>query len=146
MSIGVQCRCGATYRVRDSAAGKRFRCKACAGAIDVPVASRASGDDPELLDVDDIEVPLPAPRRSPAPKQRKRKRRSITARRTEPGGGSLWRPVFGVMAFALGILIILTCVVAAIATEHYRTARGALLGIFFIGVGITWMRGKTYGE
>ncbi len=53
---------------------------------------------------------------------------------------------FGLVAFALGILIIGAAVVVAVTTENFRAARGATLGILFVAFGIAWMRGQSYGK
>ena len=45
MSIVVQCECGKKYKVGDSNAGKRMRCKACSGVIAIPKREPAPADE-----------------------------------------------------------------------------------------------------
>lgn len=52
MSIALTCSCGKDYRVKDTFAGKKIRCKDCNEVLDVPAeeaAAEAEGDDFDQL-------------------------------------------------------------------------------------------------
>lgn len=55
MGLSVTCDCGKTYKVADSAAGKKVRCKACGGLVPVPQAGAMGEDEPDFLSVDPAE-------------------------------------------------------------------------------------------
>lgn len=65
MPITLNCACGKSLRVPDSAAGKKAKCPACAAVLDVPAP-------PEPEPVFEIQEPDPIPemqpRGAPAPK------------------------------------------------------------------------------
>ena len=49
--IVVSCQCGARYRIPEKLAGKRLKCKKCAGPIDVPVPDPPEDADAYVVDV-----------------------------------------------------------------------------------------------
>ncbi len=49
--IDASCQCGAHYRVPEKLAGKRLKCKKCAGPIDIPVPEPPEADDAFVVDV-----------------------------------------------------------------------------------------------
>ncbi len=49
--IDVTCQCGAHYRVPEKLAGKRLKCKKCAGPIAIPVPDPPEDDDAYVVDV-----------------------------------------------------------------------------------------------
>lgn len=49
--IVVSCQCGARYRIPEKLAGKRLKCKKCAGPIDVPAPDPPEDDDAFAVDV-----------------------------------------------------------------------------------------------
>ncbi len=49
--IDASCQCGARYRVPEELAGKRLKCKKCAGPIDVPVPDPPEDADAYVVDV-----------------------------------------------------------------------------------------------
>ncbi len=100
MTINIDCpECDKTYRLPDSAAGKKFRCKECETAISVPL------DDVEELDyADEDEPPV---RRKPAAKKPKRKK-------SKPS--SIWStplPWIGIGGGGFLALILLVAIVSA---------------------------------
>lgn len=88
MPISFECdHCGKSYRVKDEAAGKRFRCKECSSPLEVPspdedeFLAEVSEDDWEDYADDDF-APAQPTRRSrpkPSPKKKKRKRRKSSS-------------------------------------------------------------------
>lgn len=63
MTIRVNCPdCGQEYRLSDSLAGKKAKCKACGGVVEIP----ASAED-HLVDMDEPAPPKPAARKPPTP-------------------------------------------------------------------------------
>jgi dienelactone hydrolase len=98
MTINIDCpECDKTYRLPDSAAGKKFRCKVCDTAISVPA------DDVEEIGY--AEEDLPPVRRKPAAKKSKGKKSKPTSIWSTPlpwigiGGG-------GVLALALLVVFL----------------------------------------
>ncbi len=49
--IDASCQCGAHYRVPAKLAGKRLKCKKCAGPVDIPVPEPPEADDAFVVDV-----------------------------------------------------------------------------------------------
>ena len=49
--IDASCQCGARYRIPEKLAGKRLKCKKCAGPIDVPVPDPPEDADAYVVDV-----------------------------------------------------------------------------------------------
>jgi hypothetical protein len=65
MSIHVTCGdCGEEFKLKDTAAGKRFPCKVCGASIQVPAAEELADDEDEVLD-EIPERPAKGPKKSP---------------------------------------------------------------------------------
>jgi hypothetical protein len=78
MPIQVDCQqCGKEYRVADTAAGKKFRCKSCEGIVKVPAAEspQVPKDPWDDLDLDAYESPVGGapPTTAPLPRRRSSK-------------------------------------------------------------------------
>ena len=77
MSLSVSCDCGKTYKVAESAAGKKLRCKECGVSIPIPkgrdaAKSPTADEDPEFPDVDLQKYDHEDEFGAPAPKARRR--------------------------------------------------------------------------
>ncbi|MGE3181233.1 MAG: hypothetical protein AB7N71_06340, partial [Phycisphaerae bacterium] len=101
----LKCKCGATYKLPDSAAGKRAKCKKCGGAFTVPMPKRqtvpdnvtddlyalAGGDAiaPPQSEIPDVGPPgdIPEPLRIPTAEAARNK--VIPGERPREGKGSI---------------------------------------------------------
>jgi hypothetical protein len=77
MSLSVSCECGKTYKVADTAAGKKIRCKECGAAIPVPKSRRVpkaqKGDEEsDFLSMDLGDYDHEAVADTPAPQSKRR--------------------------------------------------------------------------
>lgn len=75
MPIRAECECGKVYRVRDSLAGRRFRCTECGDAVPIP-----GGDDEPVV----VAPAAPARRRSRGDDRADRPARRPVRSRPEP--------------------------------------------------------------
>jgi hypothetical protein len=67
MSIDVACpECAKVHKVKEEAAGKKFRCKGCQAVVSIPEAAEISEPDPWDVVDEDAEAPPPMPRRRKA--------------------------------------------------------------------------------
>lgn len=80
MSIRARCRCGKKFQVKDSSAGKKFKCTECSAVVKVPepeVDELEDFEDEEELDDGELKLPV----------RRKKKRPSKALTMTQ---GILW--------------------------------------------------------
>jgi hypothetical protein len=55
MAIEIKCHeCGEEFRLKDTAAGKKFKCKVCGASLDVPDLDDDAGDFDDELPADDV--------------------------------------------------------------------------------------------
>jgi hypothetical protein len=103
MPIDVTCSCGKQYRVPDTAAGRKVRCKECGGTIDVPAGDDEFGG---LLDAD-LDAGGDAPD-STAPLPGRREGRKKSAGKKSPGAGGTTKVVLIICGIA-GALLLVCC-------------------------------------
>jgi hypothetical protein len=74
MSIDVACpECAKVHKLKEEAAGKKFRCKGCQAVVSIPEAAEIAEPDPWDVVDEDAEAPPPmARRRKPQPAKRAR--------------------------------------------------------------------------
>jgi hypothetical protein len=74
MSIDVACpECAKVHKVKEEAAGKKFRCKGCQAVVTIPAAAEIVEPDPWDVVDENAEAPPPMPRRrKPQPAKRSR--------------------------------------------------------------------------
>lgn len=113
MPISVQCGdCDAKYRVKDDAAGKQLKCKACGATIPIPAADGDGGEDDFLsglnaaakaekrssaVDDDDEEFAQMPAARAPKAAGKKRSSRSAEGGSGSGSGGKVARIIGGVI-------------------------------------------------
>ena len=108
MAISVECPCGKSYRIKDSFAGRKVRCRDCGKVLEVPAADESYDAEEDIADQakadrSDEERAVRRKRRDEAPPAssdeessgsreerapRKRvRRRKVARKRSEPGSG-----------------------------------------------------------
>jgi acetyl esterase/lipase len=110
MLINLRCRkCGKRYQLKNSAAGRKFRCKECEAPIKVPQPEPEEVEDIWEADSfedeeDDWDDPVPAPsRRSPSRKKKKKKSFKFPIGKVAIGVGA----VFGLLLiFTMGTVFV----------------------------------------
>lgn len=142
MTIDLQCDdCGKRYRLKDSLAGRRIKCKDCGAAINVIDPADAMED--EWNDGDDFggdlgaygdEPAMPAPKKRKGGKKKSKKNSGDT-----PGIG---KRIFAVIGMAVGALITVGSVFAIVG-GNMRGIRGVITGLVIIGVCIGWFKGSS---
>lgn len=88
MPIQVDCQqCGKEYRVADTAAGKKFRCKSCESIVEVPAAKSSPGQkDPwDDLDLDAYDTSAAGAASAAAPLPRRRSSKSSRRKSARTG-------------------------------------------------------------
>ena len=141
MSIEASClKCGASYRVKDEHAGKKFRCKKCQAAISVPLPEADPWDtdpweDGSFDDGGEEETyqEAPRPRRvTPGPSRTKQK----SKKRRSRDGDTMPVPVW-IAIGCIGILMLLNVIgiVAQAMDQNIAGASGSFLRLMVeIGV------------
>ena len=93
MSVIVQCDCGKKYKVGNDKAGKRIRCKACSGVVDIPmpkadpVVDEWDDDGGDEFNYEPLRPQTRKPTRAPVEKQSSANKVAIIA--AAVGGGTL---------------------------------------------------------
>ncbi len=106
MPIDVTCTCGKQYRIPDTAAGRKVRCKECGGTIDVPAGDDEFGG---LLDADlDAVGDAPPDAAAPLPGRREGRKKSAGKKSAGAGAGGTTKVVLIICGIA-GVLLLVCC-------------------------------------
>lgn len=139
--ISFSCACGKALKVKDELAGKKVRCPECSRPIQVP-AGEAAADEWEQWDsFDDASAVPPAAPKKPRSGQKKKKKGAAAS-------GLQWgiKAIFGLIAIVIGAAIgIFICYSLFTGNADIKMARGLVMPVVFIGFGIAWIKGDTYG-
>lgn len=143
--ITFGCPCGKTLRVKDEFAGKKVRCPDCSSPVKIPAASVLSDADfePEEDEEWDDE-PQDLPKKSKSGKSKSGKSKSKKGKRKSSGGGpSPLGLIGGVLAILLGVASLIG-IGLSLANGNLRALRAIIFPFVCIGVGVAWLRGKSY--
>lgn len=138
MSIAVQCEeCFQSYKVKEERAGQTLKCKSCGSKMRVPAVEE------ELEDLSaDYGEPIAQPRKKKAIKAKKKK--TSTRKSLNISVGGIVKKTFGVLAMALGILILVGAVYALFAGDaadgrRSRPVGGLVMAGVCMSVGKRWL-------
>jgi hypothetical protein len=144
MAISVSCPgCAKTYQVKDEAAGKKFRCKACEAIVSVPEGTAAAQGDPwDNLDLGTQQDPYGEENESPfeAPVRRRKKKSS---RKKSRGGGM---PISVMVAIGCEAMLILINVVGVGGNLMDQNVGGACGSIFRILIEVAAIIGYVQAQ
>ncbi|MFN8709941.1 MAG: hypothetical protein ACK526_05630 [Planctomyces sp.] len=133
MAIDVSClKCSKAYRVNDQLAGKKFRCKQCQSAVEIPPAACEEAD---IEFEDDSLWTQPPPRRSLPPGSRSKKG-EVAA----PAAGIFTlRKLFGVLALLVAGMMCMGMIIQILKGNVW--ALGGIIVVWVVGsVAMKWLR------
>jgi len=140
MSIAVQCEeCFQSYKVKDERAGQTLKCKSCGSKIRVPAVEE------EFEDLSaDYGEPIAQPRKKKAVPSKPKKKKTSTRKSLNISVGGIVKKTFGVLAMALGILILVGAFYALIAGDaadgrRSRPVGGLVMAGVCMSVGKRWI-------
>ena len=138
MTIEVQCdECFQSYKVRDERAGQTLKCKSCGSRMRVPDV------DEELEDLNaHYGEPLTPTRKKKKPAKAKKKK--AAKRSVNLSFGKLVKKLFGVLALAVGALMVVLAIYMLFAGDapdgrKARPVYALLVASGFLGVGKKWL-------
>jgi hypothetical protein len=125
--------------VKDELAGKKVRCPECSKPVQVPAGDAVGAEWDQWDDIDDA---------SAAPPVAKKSRNGPKKKKKGTASGVQWgiKAIFGLIAIMIGAAIgIFICYSLFTGNADIKMARGLVMPVVFIGFGIAWIKGDTYG-